>query len=387
MDHSDALVAARPLAVDVEAQLHRILNSDAFRHAPKRSELLRFVVERTLSGQADTLDGRTIAAQVFNERCGFDTSRDSKVRVAANRLRLALKLYALEIGANDPVIVSMRPGSYVPEFRFAEPMETGRTAAYRAAKKTGPAEHRELMDVYWRYQSSATSEAHADAYRRFLSASIDQPDRADLHAILAELALDGHATGYLDWNESMDIAHHAIEQAAMLDRDDPQLQVSIAFAAIFEGDLAAATRAAHRLKRVENEPLLAAFGSWFEMVASPPEGAGLSCHHKLVGACRGIGWMHHTCFLDAYRTGDYELALSEAIRFGMPDFMWSTLERAAALGQLGVVRCGGREIAHLKRLNPQFANQPRRYLKCYIPYDDDAEQVLDGLNRAGLCRW
>ena len=70
----------------------------------------------------------------------------------------------------------------------------------------------------------------------------------------------------------------------------------------------------------------------------------------------------------------------------MPDFMWSTLERAAELGQLGVVRCGGREIAQLKRLNPLFANQPRRYLKCYIPYDDDAEHVLDGLSRAGLCR-
>ena len=384
MMHRSAPVTARPEAADAEAQLRRILGSDAFRHAPKRSELLRFLVERTLLGKADTLDGRTIAAHVFGERCGFDTSRDSKVRVAVNRLRLALKLYSLEAGRNDPVIVSMQPGSYVPQFRFASRMGAGTSSTSDATIEASRYKEHELMESYWRYQGSATSEVHAEAFQQFLSASMDQPDRADLHAVLAELALDGHAMGYLDWNRSMDIAHDAIEQAATLDRDDPQLQVSIAFAAIFEGDLAAATRVARRLKRLNNEPVLAALGNWFEMVASSPEGRGLTCHHKLDGALSDIGWMHHTCFLHAYRTGDYELALSEAIRFGMPNFMWSTLERAAALGQLGVARCAGREVAHLKRLNPLFANQPMRYLKCYIPHEDNAEHVLEGLHRAGL---
>jgi hypothetical protein len=94
--------------------------------------------------------------------------------------------------------------------------------------------------------------------------------------------------------------------------------------------------------------------------------------------------LHHPNFLAFYHRGDYESALSSAIAFGMPDFFWGPLERAAALAQLGMSKAARTELRRAVRLNPQLSEEPRRFLSSYIPNKEVLEHVLGGLEKAGL---
>ena len=66
--------------------------------------------------------------EVFDRTSDYDPNIDAIVRVEARRLRAKLKAYYEEgPGKNDPVLIGLRPGSYVPVFRWldAQPAKHG----------------------------------------------------------------------------------------------------------------------------------------------------------------------------------------------------------------------------------------------------------------------
>jgi serine/threonine-protein kinase len=54
--------------------------------------------------------------EVFDRTADYDPNVDAIVRVEAHRLRAKLKAYYE--AASDPVLIALRPGSYVPIFRW-----------------------------------------------------------------------------------------------------------------------------------------------------------------------------------------------------------------------------------------------------------------------------
>jgi adenylate cyclase len=95
-------------------------------------------------------------------------------------------------------------------------------------------------------------------------------------------------------------------------------------------------------------------------------------------------WFHFPYYLDHYRNGDYEKALEEAERFGLPDFFWNPLLHAAALGQLGLKKQAHAAYQQLLRLQPDFPEQARFYVSCFVMQDDLIDRMLEGLKKAGL---
>ncbi|MEW6440267.1 MAG: hypothetical protein AB1640_04955 [bacterium] len=83
---------------------------------PGSRNFLRFLVEETLAGRADEINGTQIAIAVFDRDARFDPQTDPIVRVQAGRLRRALESYYLEEGAQDPVHMEIPKGGYVPRF-------------------------------------------------------------------------------------------------------------------------------------------------------------------------------------------------------------------------------------------------------------------------------
>jgi hypothetical protein len=77
---------------------------------------LRYVVERTLDGQADSLKERTIGVDVFGRSSEYDPSDDATVRVKAGEVRKRLHLYYAAEGLHDEVRIELPAGTYVPEF-------------------------------------------------------------------------------------------------------------------------------------------------------------------------------------------------------------------------------------------------------------------------------
>ena len=100
----------------VRLQLDRVLASDTFVNAARLSRFLRYVVERTLAGEADGLKEYAIGVEVFDRDGDYDPRIDSIVRVEAARLRAKLAEYYGGPGAADPVIIQMRKGGYTPCF-------------------------------------------------------------------------------------------------------------------------------------------------------------------------------------------------------------------------------------------------------------------------------
>ena len=108
-----------PTADEVRAALERVLAADTFANAGRLSRLLRYLVERTLNGEADQLKEYVVGVDVFDRSESYDPRLDSIVRVEARRLRAKLQEYYQTQGAADPLIISIPRGSYVAVFGLA----------------------------------------------------------------------------------------------------------------------------------------------------------------------------------------------------------------------------------------------------------------------------
>ena len=114
-----AMEAATPGPLDhaVREELGRILDSRGFANSKRLHRFLTYVVEQSLSGQAEDLKEYTIALEVFDRSPDYNPRVDAVVRVEARRLRQKLTEYYQTLGSDDPIRIELPTGSYVPVFR------------------------------------------------------------------------------------------------------------------------------------------------------------------------------------------------------------------------------------------------------------------------------
>ena len=101
----------------VMAQLEKILESPALGSAISLRRFLRYVVEETLAGRGDALKEYSLGASAFGRGEKFCPRTDPIVRVQARNLRLRLEQYYAGLGAEDPLLIEVPKGTYVPVFR------------------------------------------------------------------------------------------------------------------------------------------------------------------------------------------------------------------------------------------------------------------------------
>jgi Tol biopolymer transport system component len=101
----------------VRAQLDRLLSSELFSRSPRLSRFLSFIVEETLQGRADTLKEQVLGHEIYDKDAEFDGAANPIVRVDARRLRDKLREYYAQ-QRQDPVVISLPKGGYVPAFEF-----------------------------------------------------------------------------------------------------------------------------------------------------------------------------------------------------------------------------------------------------------------------------
>jgi hypothetical protein len=119
----------------VREELSRILESSIFVQSDRLGRFLRYTVETTLAGDAETLKEYLIGTEVYQRKPPYHPSVDSIVRSEARRLRSKLKEYYDSVGRNDSVLIYYRPGSYVPSFRRRDNQEGGALATDRALRE------------------------------------------------------------------------------------------------------------------------------------------------------------------------------------------------------------------------------------------------------------
>jgi len=107
-------------STSVRSALQRILQSQGFRSSRRSRDFLRYVVERTLDGQAESLKERSIGIDVFGRSAEYDPSDDATVRVKAGEVRKRLSMYYATEGREDEIRIELPHGTYVPEFNRIE---------------------------------------------------------------------------------------------------------------------------------------------------------------------------------------------------------------------------------------------------------------------------
>src|SRR5262245_25615772 len=120
---SEAIDSARecaPSPDEIRAALDHMLFSEVFSRSPQLGAFLRFVTEAVLHGKGDRIKAYTIGVEVLRRDTSFDPQLDPIVRVEATRLRRAIERYYAGPGQDDPIVIDLPRGSYVPAFRWRE---------------------------------------------------------------------------------------------------------------------------------------------------------------------------------------------------------------------------------------------------------------------------
>jgi hypothetical protein len=126
------------LRKDVRNQLQQVLSSSVFQDSKRYAAVLKYIVDRTLDGAGDQLKERTIGIEVFSRAPDYDTASDHAVRSAVAEVRKRLAQYYQE-NPRDALRIEVLPGSYMPQFRWAESAALAPRAAQPVQVVAAPA--------------------------------------------------------------------------------------------------------------------------------------------------------------------------------------------------------------------------------------------------------
>jgi hypothetical protein len=122
-------VAHAPAMVDLQTDerwqlVQRIVSSPHFQKSTRLRELLQYIAEQTLRGNAHELTEQHIGNALFHKPSDYSPLEDSSVRVHVRQLRLKLHEYFNEDGRNEAIVLEIPKGSYAPLFRPVQKTET-----------------------------------------------------------------------------------------------------------------------------------------------------------------------------------------------------------------------------------------------------------------------
>jgi hypothetical protein len=96
----------------VQLQVDRILHSEELRGSEVLRRLLRFLAEKTASGEADDLKEYIVAIDGLGKPATYDPRHNSAVRIQVGRLRQKLADYYRGEGQLDPIIIDVPKGRF-----------------------------------------------------------------------------------------------------------------------------------------------------------------------------------------------------------------------------------------------------------------------------------
>jgi len=97
-------------------QIQRIVSSKAFKTSEVHRNLLTYLADKSLAGEAHTLKEYTVGLDVFGKPPSYDPRQESVVRMHVGRLRQKLAEYYRTDGADDSIMVDLPKGGFAVTF-------------------------------------------------------------------------------------------------------------------------------------------------------------------------------------------------------------------------------------------------------------------------------
>src|SRR5499427_1986567 len=106
-----------PLEVDAnQFQIQRLVASKTFKTSEVHRNLLTYLAEKSLSGDAQNLKEYTVGLDVFGKPSTYDPRQESVVRMHVGRLRQKLTEYYRTEGVDDPIVIDLPKGGFALTF-------------------------------------------------------------------------------------------------------------------------------------------------------------------------------------------------------------------------------------------------------------------------------
>jgi len=134
-----------------EELVHRVAASAALERSPRLRELFLYICGRALQDRLDDLKEQAIGRQVFGRSADYSPGEDNIVRVEVRQLRKRLEEYFATEGKNEPVVIAIAKGGYVPAF---VPREAPGSAVPMRTETAAPA-RRPLIGALFKWCAAA----------------------------------------------------------------------------------------------------------------------------------------------------------------------------------------------------------------------------------------
>ena len=238
---------------------------------------------------------------------------------------------------------------------------------------------------FYHYETKLTAEAFEQALAALEHAVDMEPEYGLAWSILGHLHADDYALGFRNIDDPLEKALTFARRGIAL---APESQFAWDALAVVYFHLGDKERLLETIEKTialnPNSPYIvgvagwhmALYGEWDRGLALMEKGMRLNPFHP--------SWFHLAPFVDYYRRGEYENALSEALKFNYPDLFWDPLLRAAALGRQGRQAETDIAIKQLLELVPDFATRGRGLISGYVKVDDLVDKIVEGLREAGM---
>jgi tetratricopeptide (TPR) repeat protein len=329
-----------PIAQDlspeaVQSEVERILASDKFARSKRLRSLLRFTVNQTLQGHADTLKEYVIGTEVLKKPDSYDPRRDSLVRVLASRLRVKLKEYYNDGGSDDPLVIEFPKGKYVPRFQRREQLQTELEKKLRA---------RNAHSLGNFLLARSGEESLSEAVERFAEAAESDPDWAPGRV---QYALASAYQGFLGHRRPRDVwpdVRAQAEAALELDEMSPDAHIALGmFHAFYNWRWRDAD--SHFQRAIDRDSYSGAGHLWRAIASFLPFGKLREAQQE-IDAARELApapFLEEGRLLVLYFSGQHEDIIRETLQNSQPQrnvfsSVWRTWMRGCALAATGRIR-------------------------------------------------
>ena len=237
----------------------------------------------------------------------------------------------------------------------------------------------------YEYDRLITEEAHISARDCLEMAVKRDANYAEAWAALSEMYAESHTTGFNPIERPVERALETAKKAQSLDPTNQIAQWSLAYAYFVAKDAENYIVNVERAVELNpNNAYLLGTAGWGLMLAGVWERG-----YSMIKAATDLnpyhpGWWHYPTTIYHYHMKQYEDALAEADKLGLPDFFWTPAMYAVIYAQQGRDTEAKQALATALEQNPDLANQPRFYISAYVFPEDIVEQIIDGLRLAGM---
>lgn len=100
--------------------LQKVTGSVLFQKSARMRELLLYICERNWQNRPEDLSERAIGCAVFGRAPDYNPSDDNIVRVEMRQLRKRLEEYFNHEGCEEPCVITIPKGAYIPVFQMRE---------------------------------------------------------------------------------------------------------------------------------------------------------------------------------------------------------------------------------------------------------------------------